>query len=78
MNYPTYPTSLPGMDRRYSETIEFIAMNDEPTVNEIDYMVDLLSVITASVAFDWPADLIVEDIMDVRVRERLIDREDIC
>ena len=77
MNYPHYPTSLPAQDRRYSDTIEFIALNDECTVNQRAFIENMLSVQTAAVAFDWPVDLITEDILRTRVANRLIDWEDV-
>ena len=68
VNYPIYPRSMPALDRRYSDIVEFIALNDEPTVSDLDEIQYQISTICASVAFDWPAELIARDVYDERKR----------
>ena len=62
---------------RYIKTIEFIALYDEPLVNRIEFVEDMLSVQTASIAFDVPPSKIADEVLQLRVNEGMINREDI-
>ena len=72
MDYPMYTKTIIAQDQRYYHTVEFIAMNDEPCESDVDEIANMISTVCASVAFDWPADRIAQDVYEMRKRNGLI------